>query len=155
MDAMLHGSLWDPEDDVKENVGLYVNEVGCCVALIGNALTGTGGQNPEARWAVAVYHIPTTSLPETAASTRRHMGAGCGDIRRFSRHFRVFWVRYAKETMIAFTQLVSTKMARGRECNQMYDSASYNAHEHRIKAPYKDICSRADLFITSSVLPFP
>lgn len=24
---MLHGSLWDPEDDVKENVGAYINEV--------------------------------------------------------------------------------------------------------------------------------
>lgn len=24
---MLHGSLWDPEDDVKENVGAYVDEV--------------------------------------------------------------------------------------------------------------------------------
>ena len=27
LDAMLHGSLWDPEDDVKENVGGYVAEV--------------------------------------------------------------------------------------------------------------------------------
>jgi EEF1A lysine methyltransferase 4 len=24
---MLHGSLWDPEDDVKANVGAYVDEV--------------------------------------------------------------------------------------------------------------------------------
>lgn len=27
LDAMVHGSLWDPEEDVKENVGLYVNQV--------------------------------------------------------------------------------------------------------------------------------
>ncbi len=27
LDAMLHGSLWDPEDEVKENVSAYVNEV--------------------------------------------------------------------------------------------------------------------------------
>lgn len=27
LDAMLHGSLWDPEDDVKENAGAYVDEV--------------------------------------------------------------------------------------------------------------------------------
>lgn len=27
LDALLHGSLWDPSDDVKENVGKYVNEV--------------------------------------------------------------------------------------------------------------------------------
>jgi EEF1A lysine methyltransferase 4 len=24
---MLHGSLWDPEDDVKQNVGAYIDEV--------------------------------------------------------------------------------------------------------------------------------
>lgn len=27
LDAMLHGSLWDPPDDVRENVGRYVKEV--------------------------------------------------------------------------------------------------------------------------------
>lgn len=27
LDAMLHGSLWDPEDDVRENVGAYIDEV--------------------------------------------------------------------------------------------------------------------------------
>jgi len=27
LDAFLHGSLWDPPDDVKENVGKYVDEV--------------------------------------------------------------------------------------------------------------------------------
>lgn len=27
LDAMLHGSLWDPEEDVKRNVGAYVDEV--------------------------------------------------------------------------------------------------------------------------------
>lgn len=27
LDAMLHGSLWDPEDDVKENTKLYIDEV--------------------------------------------------------------------------------------------------------------------------------
>lgn len=28
LDAMLHGPLWDPPDDVRERVGKYVNEVG-------------------------------------------------------------------------------------------------------------------------------
>lgn len=28
LDAMLYGSLWDPEDEVKENVRRYVDEVG-------------------------------------------------------------------------------------------------------------------------------
>ena len=27
LDAFIHGSLWDPPDDVRENVGRYVNEV--------------------------------------------------------------------------------------------------------------------------------
>jgi len=27
LDAMIHGSMWDPPDDVKDNVGRYVNEV--------------------------------------------------------------------------------------------------------------------------------
>jgi hypothetical protein len=27
LDAMLHGSLWDPEDDVKANATAYVDEV--------------------------------------------------------------------------------------------------------------------------------
>lgn len=27
LDAMLYGSLWDPEDEVKQNVGAYVDEV--------------------------------------------------------------------------------------------------------------------------------
>jgi hypothetical protein len=27
LDAMIHGSLWDPPDDVRSNVGQYVEEV--------------------------------------------------------------------------------------------------------------------------------
>lgn len=27
LDAMIHGSLWDPPEDVRENVGKYVDEV--------------------------------------------------------------------------------------------------------------------------------
>jgi hypothetical protein len=27
LDAMLYGSLWDPEDEVKKNVKAYVDEV--------------------------------------------------------------------------------------------------------------------------------
>lgn len=27
LDAMLHGSLWDPPEEVRENVGRYVDEV--------------------------------------------------------------------------------------------------------------------------------
>jgi hypothetical protein len=31
LDAMLHGSMWDPPDDVRKAVGEYVNEVGALV----------------------------------------------------------------------------------------------------------------------------
>lgn len=31
LDAMIHGSLWDPPEDVRENVGKYVDEV--CLLL--------------------------------------------------------------------------------------------------------------------------
>lgn len=27
MDAMIHGSLWDPPEDVRQNLGQYVDEV--------------------------------------------------------------------------------------------------------------------------------
>jgi len=27
LDAMIHGSIWDPPEDVRENVGKYANEV--------------------------------------------------------------------------------------------------------------------------------
>lgn len=27
LDAMIHGSVWDPPDDVRSNVGQYVDEV--------------------------------------------------------------------------------------------------------------------------------
>lgn len=29
LDAMLYGSLWDPEPEVRKNVGSYVDEVSC------------------------------------------------------------------------------------------------------------------------------
>lgn len=33
LDAMIHGSLWDPPEDVRENVGRYVREVAITSAL--------------------------------------------------------------------------------------------------------------------------
>lgn len=40
LDAMLHGSLWDPEADVKENAGAYVDEV-CTGKDLLNPANGT------------------------------------------------------------------------------------------------------------------
>jgi hypothetical protein len=36
LDAFLHGSLWDPPDDVRENVGKYVDEV--CSSFCGSVV---------------------------------------------------------------------------------------------------------------------
>lgn len=33
LDAFIHGSLWDPPEDVRENVGKYVDEVCNRIAL--------------------------------------------------------------------------------------------------------------------------
>jgi EEF1A lysine methyltransferase 4 len=32
LDAMLHGSLWDPEEDVKSNSKAYIDEVRCDIS---------------------------------------------------------------------------------------------------------------------------
>jgi len=47
LDAMIHGSLWDPPADVRNNVGNYVDEVKPCflsnsyiMVLITNRLRG-------------------------------------------------------------------------------------------------------------------
>ena len=39
LDAMIHGSLWDPPEDVRRNVGMYVDEVefwsfDCCFMIL-------------------------------------------------------------------------------------------------------------------------
>jgi hypothetical protein len=37
LDAFIHGSLWDPPDDVRENVGKYVDEVCTHIAFRGRS----------------------------------------------------------------------------------------------------------------------
>ena len=34
MDAMIHGSPWDPPDEVKDNTSRYLKEVGCYTRLV-------------------------------------------------------------------------------------------------------------------------
>jgi hypothetical protein len=38
LDDFIHGSLWDPPEDVRENVGRYVDEVGVFQILGGKEL---------------------------------------------------------------------------------------------------------------------
>lgn len=38
LDAMLYGSLWDPSDEVRKNVGDYVDEVSGRVLGAGNLM---------------------------------------------------------------------------------------------------------------------
>lgn len=46
LDAMIHGSLWDPPAEVRENVGKYVDEVA-------RVLRGNGG-----KWIYITYRQP-------------------------------------------------------------------------------------------------
>lgn len=67
LDAFLHGSLWDPPDDVRSNVGKYVDEVTNApifiapvllwqeTCVIANFLTGCAGA--ETRRTMALYHL--------------------------------------------------------------------------------------------------
>ncbi len=41
LDAFIHGSLWDPPEDVRENVGAYVDEVCFLPSLIVPFYVGT------------------------------------------------------------------------------------------------------------------
>lgn len=45
LDAMLHGSLWDPEDDVKANAKAYIDEVARIL-------------KPGGRWLYVTYRQP-------------------------------------------------------------------------------------------------
>ncbi|KAI9824566.1 MAG: hypothetical protein M1832_001655 [Thelocarpon impressellum] len=45
LDAMLHGSLWDPPEDVRSNVGTYVDEVARVL-------------KPGAKWLYVAYQQP-------------------------------------------------------------------------------------------------
>ena len=61
---MLHGSLWDPEDDVKVNVGGYVDEARFYMSESHTADLGPGCKNIEAGWLLALCHLPTAALLE-------------------------------------------------------------------------------------------
>jgi hypothetical protein len=80
LDAFLHGSLWDPPDDVRENVGKYVDEVclsflqfGCVYRLI--LTSQVGCQGIETRGKVAIYYLQTAALYETSISKGKQVGS--------------------------------------------------------------------------------
>lgn len=50
LDAMLHGSLWDPEDDVKANAKAYADEVARVL-------------KPGGRWLCVTYRQPHFLMP--------------------------------------------------------------------------------------------
>ena len=61
LDAMLHGSLWNPEDDVKANVGAYVDEVGASrrKPLIGTDVGKVARVlKPGGHWLYITYRQP-------------------------------------------------------------------------------------------------
>jgi len=82
LDAMLHGSLWDPEDDVKENVGAYINEV-CssidCLVARPDLIICTGSTSPEAWRSISVYLLQTAALSQASLVSARYLGAASGN----------------------------------------------------------------------------
>ena len=78
LDAMLYGSLWDPEDEVKANVKAYVDEVRRlgfpqCLKMFGAVIeyhTWTGCPHPRAPRDVAIYNLPAAALSEATTCKR-------------------------------------------------------------------------------------
>jgi hypothetical protein len=79
---MIHGSLWDPPDEVRGNVGKYIEEVSdvmsysvkCqnwgCIRLRG----------VETRREMAVYYLPAAAFYETFAGQEGFVGVGGGNV---------------------------------------------------------------------------
>ena len=86
---MLHGSLWDPEDDVKVNVGKYVHEARFNISTGHNADIGSGCKDIEAWRPLAVCHLQTAALLEAITRSRTHLDGAGGITRRHPRIIRV------------------------------------------------------------------
>lgn len=75
LDAMLHGSLWDPPADVKKNVRAYVDEVQlppCSYEVVSRDGFPADGAidrpSAEAWRQVALYHVATATLHSASAA---------------------------------------------------------------------------------------
>jgi hypothetical protein len=69
LDVWIHGSLWDPPDDVRDNTGRYVQEVRLKWSPLQVTLPQeshltyrVGLSCPQIRWHVYLHNIPATSL---------------------------------------------------------------------------------------------
>ncbi len=98
LDAMIHGSLWDPPEDVRSNVGQYVDEVKHLLSrqVFKWCWLLKGCAGAETWWAMALYHLSTTPFYEAVAWTRRQVGSRGQDTGRFSSHRRIWllWFHY-------------------------------------------------------------
>ena len=86
LDAMLYGSLWDPEDEIKANVASYVDEVGLPLSRIDWLLSSTGGPSVETWRCMALHHMAATTFHPAAHRKGRCVAAGIGDHHRGCRH---------------------------------------------------------------------
>ncbi|KAG0645890.1 hypothetical protein D0Z07_8055 [Hyphodiscus hymeniophilus] len=64
LDAFIHGSIWDPPDDVKESVGRYVDEV--C------------REGVEAGWTMVICYVSATTSCEATTAKERVEARGRG-----------------------------------------------------------------------------
>lgn len=78
LDAMIHGSPWNPTETAKENTSGYLNEV-CFTMNTTKSFFLTNPQDSsstEGRRRLSVCHFQTTTFYETASESRGCMGYG-------------------------------------------------------------------------------
>lgn len=99
LDAMLWGSLWDPEDEVKQNTQLYVDEVSCFDALSRKHRTDNvpGSTMLKAGRQMGICHLPTTPFSSASPGQRGCMGHDFGDPWQGGGLTGVLWMDSAKE----------------------------------------------------------
>lgn len=77
LDAMIHGSPWDPPDEVKANSRRYMQEVSIrerhCMMEV-SVLIDPGRTSSEGQWRLPLHHIPTSSFREAPAEPGPTMG---------------------------------------------------------------------------------
>lgn len=74
LDAMLYGSLWDTEMEVRKNVGEYVDELRLSSSYflifggwVFRANSVIGCQSSCAKWDVVIHHMEATAFHSTFA----------------------------------------------------------------------------------------
>ena len=98
LDAMVHGSPWSPPDEVWENTGRYLREVGIAFlaeSLVVRCLTASGSSSVEGYRRLSVHYVPSAPFCETVARRGQVVGFGYETAGRRGL-FRLLWFRPSK-----------------------------------------------------------